>query len=89
MAADEVWAAVPAEWWVLCARIGPDRRSRSACCTPRRRSSAERRCRRIDFDFDFDLDVDFEVRGEQSALEDETQFHEHARAMAYPDDAIG
>src|SRR5262249_27666156 len=25
VAADEVWAAVPGEWWVLCARIGPDR----------------------------------------------------------------
>ena len=35
-----------------------------------------------------DLDLDFEMRGEHVALADETEFHQHAREMSYPDDVI-
>ena len=35
-----------------------------------------------------DLDLDFEVSGEEVALEDEAQFHEHARTMGYPDHVV-
>jgi hypothetical protein len=84
VAADEVWAAVPGEWWVLCARIGPDRTvdgyvlHAAAPFAPAGDDTIEW----------IDLDLDFEVHGEESAVEDETQFHEHARAMAYPEDVI-
>ena len=35
-----------------------------------------------------DLDLDFEVTGDEVALKDEAQFHEHARTMCYPDDVV-
>ena len=60
------------------------RRSTSSCSTPRRRSTpmAEGRIQWID------LDLDFEVRGDDLSLEDEAQFHDHARSMSYPDEVV-
>jgi hypothetical protein len=84
VSADEVWTAVPGQWWVLCARIGPD-------------GTVEEYVLHAAAPFEpptdevlawIDLDLDFEVHGDQVALEDETQFHERARTMAYPDDVI-
>jgi hypothetical protein len=84
VAADEVWAAVPGQWWVLCARIGPDRTVDEYVLHAAAPFEAP-----VEDDITWvDLDLDFEVHGERSAVEDETQFHEHARAMAYPDDVI-
>jgi hypothetical protein len=84
VAADEVWAAIPGEWWVLCARIGPDRTIDEYVL----HAAAPFQPPNDDAIRWIDLDLDFEVHGDRSALEDETQFHEHARAMAYPDDVI-
>jgi hypothetical protein len=82
--ADEVWAAIPGQWWVLCARFGPDRTIDEYVL----HAAAPFQAPTDDVIGWIDLDLDFEVHGEQSALEDETQFHEHAREMAYPDDVI-
>jgi hypothetical protein len=82
--ADEVWVARPGEWWVLCAKVGTDCTIAEYvlhAATPFEPSSGDELAW-------VDLDLDFEVRGDESALEDETQFHEHARSMAYPDDVI-
>ena len=35
-----------------------------------------------------DLDLDFEVTDGVVALEDEAQFHAHARSMSYPDEVV-
>jgi hypothetical protein len=81
---DEVWVARPGEWWVLCAPVGPggliDEYVLHAA-TPFEAPVG-------DVAVWVDLDLDFEVHGQRSAVEDETQFHEHARAMAYPDEVI-
>ncbi len=84
VATDEVWAAIPGEWWVLCARIGPDRTVEEYVL----HAAAPFEPPADDVLGWIDLDLDFEVRGDQSALEDETQFHERARSMAYPDDVV-
>jgi hypothetical protein len=84
VAADEVWVAIPGEWWVLCGRLGPDRTIGEYVL----HAAAPFEPPVDDTISWIDLDLDFQVHGEQSALEDETQFHEHARAMAYPDDVI-
>jgi hypothetical protein len=82
--ADEVWAAVPGQWWVLCARIGSDRTVEEYVLHAAAPFQAP-----AGGDIGWiDLDLDFEVHGEESAVEDETQFHEHARTMAYPEDVI-
>jgi protein associated with RNAse G/E len=31
-----------------------------------------------------DLDLDFEITGDDVALQDEAQFHDHAQSMGYP-----
>ena len=35
-----------------------------------------------------DLDLDFEVTGDDVEIEDEAQFHDHARTMGYPDEVV-
>ena len=84
VAADEIWVAVPGEWWVLAARTGAD-------------GAIDEYVLHAATPFEppqgglltwVDLDLDFEVRGEHVALEDETEFHQHAREMSYPDDVI-
>jgi protein associated with RNAse G/E len=81
---DELWLAVVGEWWVLCAEvatgggIGELVLHAAAPFEP----MAEGRIVWID------LDLDFEVRGEDLSLEDEAQFHAHARTMSYPDEVV-
>jgi protein associated with RNAse G/E len=81
---DELWVGVPGEWWVLCAHLAADR-------------SVDELVLHAAAPFDdvgpelirwIDLDLDFEVRGEHVSLEDEAEFHAHARTMAYPDDVV-
>ena len=36
-----------------------------------------------------DLDLDFEVAGDEMALQDEAQFHDHTRTIGYPDQVVG
>ena len=35
-----------------------------------------------------DLDLDFDVAGDDVSLQDEAEFHAHARSMSYPDDVV-
>lgn len=78
---DELWVAVPGEWWVLCAYTDADRRLigyKVHATAPFVAPSSE-----VEIEW-IDLDLDFEVTGDEVALEDEAQFHEHARTMGYP-----
>lgn len=85
VSSDELWVAVPGEWWVLCRRMD-DAGSPSGCKvhaaapfeTPRREDQIEW----------VDLDLDFEIIGDAVALDDEAQFHDHARTMGYPDHVV-
>jgi protein associated with RNAse G/E len=83
-AQDEVWAAVPSEWWVLCARVGPDRSVTDYVL----HAAAPFEVPAPGVLRWIDLDLDFEVHGSTLAVEDETQFHDHARTMAYPTDVV-
>ena len=81
---DELWVAVPGEWWVLCARteagsLGGYKVHATAPFDPPR----------TDEELVWvDLDLDFEVTGEDVEIEDEAQFHEHARTMGYPEEVV-
>jgi protein associated with RNAse G/E len=83
VAEDEIWLAVPGEWWVLCAHSegGTINDSVLHAAAPFQMPSDE--CVLWT-----DLDLDFEVRGTEIAVEDEVQFHEHAKSMAYPDEVV-
>ena len=35
-----------------------------------------------------DLDLDFEVTADHVEIDDEAEFHEHARTMGYPDEVV-
>jgi hypothetical protein len=84
VAHDEVWVAVPGEWWVLCGRSGPDRTIADYVL----HAAAPFEPPGGDLIRWIDLDLDFEVRGDDVALEDEAQFHAHARTMSYPDEVV-
>jgi protein associated with RNAse G/E len=81
---DELWTAVPGQWWVLCARAGQgetiDEFILHAAAPFRRVQEGVIRW--------IDLDLDFEVRGGDIEMEDEAQFHRHARTMSYPDHVV-
>ena len=80
---DELWLAVAGAWWVLCAEL-----SGSAIDDLVLHASAPFAAMtggRIEW---IDLDLDFEVRGDHLSLEDEAQFHDHARTMSYPDEVV-
>ena len=34
------------------------------------------------------IDTDFEITADEVALQDEAEFHEHARTMGYPDEIV-
>jgi protein associated with RNAse G/E len=81
---DEVWVAVPGEWWVLCGRSAAD-------------GSIARYVLNAAAPFEppgpegiswIDLDLDYEVSGDNIALVDEAEFHAHAQTMDYPDDVV-
>jgi hypothetical protein len=86
VASDEVWVAVPGDWWVLCARSAAgdvvDEYILHAAA-PFEPPTGD-----LIGWVDLDLDFEVEVLGEVVTVEDETQFHEHARAMAYPHEVI-
>jgi protein associated with RNAse G/E len=81
---EELWLAVVGEWWVLASHRAPGGPidelvlHAAAPFTP----IEDGVIRWVD------LDLDFEVRGEEVSLEDEAEFHAHARTMAYPDDVV-
>jgi hypothetical protein len=81
VARDELWVAVPGEWWVLCgytdaARSLTGYKVHAAAAFEAPGSHEEGRW--------VDLDLDFEIAGDEVALQDEAQFHDHARTMGYP-----
>jgi protein associated with RNAse G/E len=83
VADDEIWLAVPGEWWVLCARS--EQGTVNDCVL---HAAAPFQIPAADRVLWTDLDLDFEVRGSEIAVEDEVQFHEHAKSMAYPDEVV-
>jgi hypothetical protein len=85
VAVDELWVAVPGEWWVLCGYVDATRSIyayKVHAAAPFEAPGSEDEILWVD------LDLDFEVSGEEVALEDEAQFHEHARTMGYPDHVV-
>jgi hypothetical protein len=86
LSGDEIWAAAPGGWWVLCGYVDAYR-------VKGYKVHAAAPFQPLDTDdeiawVDLDLDLDFEVIGDEVALEDETQFHEHAQTMGYPDEVV-
>lgn len=82
---DELWVAAPGEWWVLCGYtdatgtlVGYKVHASAPFETPSSEDAIEW----------VDLDLDFEVTGHEVALQDEAQFHDHARTMGYPSDVV-
>jgi protein associated with RNAse G/E len=79
---DELWVAVPGEWWVLCGYLDEARSLKDY----KIHATAPFEVPRSDDEILWvDLDLDFEVTGDEMALRDEREFHEHARTMGYPD----
>ena len=82
---DELWVAVPGEWWVLCGYMDATRSLNGYkvhAAAPFEAPSSDDEILWVD------LDLDFEVTGDQVALQDEAQFHDHARTMGYPDHVV-
>lgn len=77
---EELWLAVPGEWWVMCAYLDGARTVTGFMI----HATAPFEVPGGEEVLWIDLDLDFEITGEEVAVRDETQFHQHARAMAYP-----
>ncbi|GAB7005043.1 hypothetical protein JCM18899A_25160 [Nocardioides sp. AN3] len=78
---DELWVAVPGEWWVLCAYAD----AAGSLIGYMGHASAPFEPPRDDAEIGWiDLDLDFEVAGDVGSVRDEAEFHGHARTMAYP-----
>lgn len=81
---DELWVTVPGQWWVVCARTdagslsGYKVHAAAAFETPRI----------ADEIVWVDLDLDLEITGEHLEIEDESQFHDHAHSMGYPQEIV-
>ncbi len=82
---DELWLAVPGEWWVLCGHTDAARSLNGYKVHAAAPFEAPRRADEILW---VDLDLDFEVTGDEVAIHDEAQFHGHARDMDYPDQVV-
>ena len=82
---DELWVAVPGEWWVLC---GYTDGARSLNGYKVHAAAPFETPRSDDEILWVDLDLDFEVTSDEVALQDEAQFHDHARTMGYPDHVV-
>jgi len=76
---------VPGEWWVLCGYTDAGRSLNGYKVHAAAPFEAPRRDDEILW---VDLDLDFEVTGDEVALQDEGQFHDHARTMGYPDEVV-
>lgn len=82
---DELWVAVPGEWWVLCAYTD-DARSLNRY---KIHATAPFEAPRGDDEIVWtDLDLDFEIAGDDVTVQDEAQFHDHAQTMGYPDHIV-
>ncbi len=82
---DELWLAVVGEWWVLCAQLDRDGEGIDELVLHAAAPFEPMADGRIQW---IDLDLDFEVRGDDLSLEDEAEFHVHARTMRYPDEVV-
>lgn len=82
---DELWVAVPGEWWVLCAYTDSARSLNGFMVHASAPFEASHTADEILW---VDLDLDFEIAGEEVALRDEAQFHQHAQEMGYPDHIV-
>jgi hypothetical protein len=80
----ELWVARPGEWWVLCGK-GEGAGGIDSYVLHAAAPFASPTAELIVW---VDLDLDYEVEGDEVALEDEAQFHAHARSMSYPDDVV-
>jgi hypothetical protein len=80
----ELWVAVPGEWWVLCGEGDAN----GSIGTAVLHAAAPFQVPAGDLIIWIDLDLDFEVSGDLVALEDEAEFHAHARTMSYPDEVV-
>jgi hypothetical protein len=78
---DELWVAVPGEWWVLCGYTDAARSLNRYKIHATAPFQAPRSSEEIVW---IDLDLDFDITGDDVELQDETQFHDNARAMGYP-----
>ena len=77
----ELWLAVPGEWWVLCGYTdasGSLTGYKVHAAAPFEKPVSDEEISWID------LDLDFDIEGDELALRDEAQFHDHARTMGYP-----
>ena len=82
---DELWVAVPGEWWVLCGYLDEARSLKDYkihATAPFEVPGSDDEILWVD------LDLDFVVTGDEMALRDEREFHEHARTMGYPDHVV-
>jgi hypothetical protein len=82
---DELWVAVPGEWWVLCGYTDAARSItgyKVHAAAPFETPSSD------DDILWIDLDLDFEVTGGEVDVDDEAQFHDHAGTMGYPDHVV-
>ena len=82
---DELWVALPGEWWVLCGYTDATRSLNGYKVHASAPFEAPTREGEIVW---VDLDLDFEVTGDDVEIEDEAQFHDHARTMGYPDEVV-
>jgi hypothetical protein len=78
---DELWVAVLGEWWVLCGYLDAARSLigyKVHAAAPFESPDSDDEILWVD------LDLDFEAADGEVGLEDEAQFHDHARTMGYP-----
>jgi hypothetical protein len=82
---DELWVAVPGEWWVLCGQLDAAR----SVTGYKVHAAAAFEAPAADTEIVWvDLDLDFEVSADEAAIHDEAQFHQHAGAMGYPEHVV-
>jgi hypothetical protein len=82
---DELWVAVPGEWWVLCGYLDEAR----SLVGFKIHATAPFEAPLTDTEIAWvDLDLDFDVHGDEVELRDEAEFHDHARTMGYPDHVV-
>jgi protein associated with RNAse G/E len=82
---DELWIAVPGEWWVLCAYVGANRSLKGYKVHATAPFEAPGEQAEIILWIDLDLDY---VISDKVEIQDEAQFHDHARTMGYPDHVV-
>ena len=83
---DELWLAVPGEWWVLRGYMGTANSlngHKVLASVPF--EAPQRGDGKI---VQLDLDLDFEDNGDEVAIQDEAEFHHHARTRDYPDEVV-